>query len=291
MRNIFFCLVASILILFSVPLSAASMNPAQDAVQKASSTEKAPPAGTAAPAEKAAPAGGNALVRVDQGVYGFSDHAKKKLEDRLAKLNAKYDVHVGVVFLKKLPAGKTAEHEAKAIVEGGNGYEQGSKGSMVLLVATDSRDYYIATGRNLNKIITSKEGIPYIENRILKNLKDNDYEKAATHFAGAVEKELAYYEENGEPYDPSKTFSILALLIAVLGSGVAGIGVRSYLISQMSNVHHAADADVYLDKESFELTGESDTFLYTKVKSVPKRKHSSSRSSDSGSTGGGGGKF
>jgi len=288
MRNIFFCLVASILILFSVPLSAASMNPSQDAagaVQKASSTGKEAPAGTAAPA------GGTALVHVDQGVYGFSDHAKKKLEDRLAKINEKYDVHVGVVFLKKLPAGKTAENEAKAIVEGGNGYEQGSKGSMVLLVATDSRDYYIATGRNLNKIITSKEGIPFIQNRILKDLKDSDYEKAATHFAGAVEKELAYYEEEGEPYDPSKTFSVLALLIAVLGSGAAGIGIRSYLISQMSNVHHAADADVYLDKESFELTGESDTFLYTKVKAVPKRKRSNRSSSDSGSTGGGGGKF
>lgn len=279
MRNTFLCLVVSILVVLFVPLPAASMNPAQDAVQKSSSTEKA------------APAGGNALVHVDQGVHGLSDHAQKKLEERLTKINAKYDVHVGVVFLKKLPAGKTAENAAKAIVEGGNGYEQGSKGSMVLLVATDSRDYYIATGRNLNKIITSKEGIPYLQDRILKDLKDNDYEKAATHFAEAVEKELAYYEEEGEPYDPSKTFSVLALLIAVLGSGVAGIGVRSYLISQMSNVHRASDADVYLDKESFELTGESDTFLYTKVKAVPKRKHSNRSSSDSGSTGGGGGKF
>lgn len=282
MRNTFFCLVALVLVLFSFPLSAASMNPAQKAPvvnQKRSS------------AETAYPAGGNALVYVDTGIHVLNTDDQKNLENRLAQINEKYDVHVGVVFLKKLPVGRTAENVAKAIAEGGNGYEQGSKGSMVLLVATDSRDYYIATGRYLNKIITSKEGIPYIQEEILPDLKDNNFGEAAFGFAGAVEMELAYYEKNGEPYDPAKEFSWLALLIAVLGGGLAGIGVRSYLISQMSNVHHAADADVYLDRESFELTGESDTFLYTKVKAVPKKKHSSGSSSDSGSTGGGGGKF
>ncbi|MFC2337138.1 MAG: TPM domain-containing protein [Negativicutes bacterium] len=237
--------------------------------------------------------GGNALVSVAPGV-NIDAKLRSDLEKKLAAINAKYDVHVGVVFMDRVPGGSTAEQLAKGIAEGGNGYEQGSRGSMVLLVAVNSRDYYVATGRNLNKIIPSKTGVKHIQDEILPLLKDSKFGEAAMKFADTAEMELAYYEKEGEPYDPASGFSMMAALAALAVAALTWYGVRSYLIGQMSNVQEAAAADEYLDDGSFSLTHEEDTFLYTDVTAVPKSKPSSGSSSssdDSGSSGGGGGKF
>ncbi len=237
--------------------------------------------------------GGNALVSVAPGV-NIDAKLRSDLEKKLAAINAKYDVHVGVLFMDRVPGGSTAEQLAKGIAEGGNGYEQGSRGSMVLLVAVNSRDYYVATGRNLNKIIPSKTGVKHIQDEILPLLKDNKFGEAAMKFADTAEMELAYYEKKGEPYDPASGFNMMAALAALAVAALTWYGVRSYLIGQMSNVQEAAAADEYLEDGSFSLTHEEDTFLYTDVTSVPKSKPSSGSSSssdDSGSSGGGGGKF
>lgn len=235
----------------------------------------------------------NQLVFQAPGVKLLDAAQAQALEQRLAALNAKHDVHVGIVFLKELPAGKTAEQVAKGIVEGGGGYEQGQNGSMVFLVALGSRDYYIATGRYLNKRITSKEGVAHIQEEILPQLKDNKFADAAKTFVDTVEMELDYYAAEGEPYDPANEFSAMAAVIALVGGGLTFFAVRGHLIGQLSNVFDAAAADEYLDEGSFALSYKDDTYLYTDVTSTPKSKSSSSSSSsgDSGSTGGGGGKF
>ena len=242
----------------------------------------------------AASATANALVSVAPGI-NIDAKLQSDLEKKLAAINAKYDVHVGVVFMDRVSGGSTAEQLAKGIAEGGNGYEQGSRGSMVLLVAVNSRDYYVATGRNLNKIIPSKTGVKHIQDEILPLLKDSKFGEAAMKFADTAEMELAYYEKEGEPYDPASGFSMMAALAALVVAALTWYGVRSYLIGQMSNVRDAAAADEYLDEGSFSLTYEEDTFLYTNVTSEPKSKgrsdESSSSSDDSGSSGGGGGKF
>ena len=241
----------------------------------------------------AASATANALVSVAPGI-NIDAKLQSDLEKKLAAINAKYDVHVGVVFMDRVSGGSTAEQLAKGIAEGGNGYEQGSRGSMVLLVAVNSRDYYVATGRNLNKIIPSKTGVKHIQDEILPLLKDSKFGEAAMKFADTAEMELAYYEKEGEPYDPASGFSMMAALAALAAAALTWYGVRSYLIGQMSNVQEAAAADEYLDDGSFSLTHEEDTFLYTDVTAVPKSKPSSGSSSssdDSGSSGGGGGKF
>ena len=241
----------------------------------------------------AASATANALVSVAPGI-NIDAKLQSDLEKKLAAINAKYDVHVGVVFMDRVSGGSTAEQLAKGIAEGGNGYEQGSRGSMVLLVAVNSRDYYVATGRNLNKIIPSKTGVKHIQDEILPLLKESKFGEAAMKFADTAEMELAYYEKEGEPYDPASGFSMMAALAALAVAALTWYGVRSYLIGQMSNVQEAAAADEYLDDGSFSLTHEEDTFLYTDVTAVPKSKPSSGSSSssdDSGSSGGGGGKF
>ena len=247
--------------------------------------------GGKAPAASAPSA--HALVSVAPGI-NIDAAIRSQLEQKLAAINAKYDVHIGVVFMESLPGGRSAEQVAKGIAEGGNGYEQGSRGSMVFLVAVKSRDYYIGTGRYLNKIIPSKTGVQHIQDEILPLLKDNKFGEAALKFADTAEMELAYYEKEGKPYDPANEFNTMAALAALVVAGLTWFGVRSHLIGQMSNVRDAAAADEYLDDGSFALTYEDDTFLSTNVTSVTKEKpqsSSSSSSDDSGSSGGGGGKF
>ena len=118
------------------------------------------------------------------------------MEQRLSAINAKYDIHAGAVFLQNLPANYSAESLAKTIVSSGRGYEQGSRGSIVFLVAIGSREYYIATGRNLNKIIPSnKDGIGYIQNAILPSLKGNKFGQAGLKYAAALEEELSNFKK------------------------------------------------------------------------------------------------
>ena len=247
---------------------------------------------TPAASAPAAPSS-HALVSVAPGV-NIDAAIRSQLEQKLAAINAKYDVHIGVVFMESLPGGRSAEQVAKGIAEGGNGYEQGSRGSMVLLVALKSRDYYIGTGRYLNKIIPSKTGVKHIQDEILPLLKDNKFGEAALKFADTAEMELAYYEKEGKPYDPANEFNTMAALAALVVAALTWYGVRAHLIGQMSNVRDAAAADEYLDDGSFALTYADDTYIYTDVTSVTKEKSNSSSSSssdDSGSSGGGGGKF
>ena len=57
--------------------------------------------------------GGNALVSVAPGV-NIDAKLRSDLEKKLAAINAKYDVHVGVVFMDRVSGGSTAEQLAKA---------------------------------------------------------------------------------------------------------------------------------------------------------------------------------
>ena len=62
------------------------------------------------------------------------------------------------------------------------------------------------------------------------------------------------------------------LLMSIVLTALGWLGCRSVLIGQMSNVHSASSADNYLERESIELTEETDTYLYTNVSSRPKSK-------------------
>ena len=234
------------------------------------------------------------LVYVEKGLYLISNEKQAELTKKLDELNKKYDVHVGIHIVKNLPVGaKDLESEAKRFVESGS-YKDGKNGSMVLYITMSNRKYYIATGNYMNRRITSAEGIPYIKDEIVPYLKDNKFDEAAEAFVEAADKELAFYAEEGEPYNPSKEFSLLSAVLAAILAVLTGMGVRSFLISTMSNVAHETAADEYLERDTFKLTHEDDTYLYTTTTVVPKSHENdddSSSSDDSGSTGGGGGSF
>lgn len=218
-----------------------------------------------------------------------------KGSERIAVLNEigsiekKYGVRLAVVTVKTTNNVKIGDY-ANQLLD--STYKDGKNGSMVLVLAMDTRDYYLATDTAMRQRISDKGGIPALEEKFLPLLKKNQYADAFKAYAVETGELLAYYEANGEAYDPQDQFSLTALVIAlVLGIG-GGFLIRRYLISTMSNVAPALAASAYLDEDSFDLMEKEDTFLFMTVSRTPKANDDSDRhDSTDDNHGGGGGKF
>ena len=169
-------------------------------------------------------------------------------------------------------------------------------GTIVLLLSMKERDWYISTDNKMRVRITDGKGIEYLSGEFLPDLKEGKYAAAFTTFAATTDEMLTYYEKEGEPYDPANAFNLMALGIALACALILGGTIYYMLYEYESNVRSAAEADAYLNHDSFRLTRSEDDFLYTTVTRRTKEKSSSSGSNVSTSSrdsshGGGGGKF
>ena len=173
----------------------------------------------------------------------------------------------------------------------------GESGTIVLLLSMKERDWYISTDNKMRTRITDGKGIEYLSGEFLPDLKEGKYAAAFTAFAATTDEMLTYYEKEGEPYDPANALNLMALGIALACALILGGTIYYMLYEYESNVRSAAEADAYLNHDSFQLTQDEDDFLYTTVTRQTKEKKESSSvsnvssSSRDSSYGGGGGKF
>lgn len=220
-----------------------------------------------------------------------------KLTQQMQKFYDKHQVRLAFVTLDQemnIKAGKVANGLLDKI------YNTGTKGNVLFLVNTKTRDWYIATDKKAKAMITDKYGINALGQQVVPALKDGDYNAACEKFVSGTDELLTYYEKNGEPMtkEPTSMVMLLAYLVGaiVLGAGGAFV-VGCYLESEMDNVEPATEAGVYLVKDSFDLIDSVDTFLYTTFVRTPKNTGSSNNdntvteSSSDDDHGGGGGKF
>ena len=170
-------------------------------------------------------------------------------------------------------------------------------GTIVLLLSMKERDWYISTDNKMRVRITDGKGVDYLSGEFLPDLKEGKYAAAFTTFAATTDEMLTYYEKEGEPYDPANAFNLMAFGIALACALILG-GIIYYMLYEYEgNVRSAAEADAYLNHDSFQLTRSEDDFLYTTVtRRAKEKKESSSGSNVSSSSrdsshGGGGGKF
>ena len=207
--------------------------------------------------------------------------------NELGNIERKYGVRLAVVTVKTTNKVKIGDY-ANQLLD--STYTDGKNGNMVLVLAMDTRDYYVATDKAMRQRISDKGSLPVLEEKFLPLLKEKKYAEAFKAYALESGELLAYYEANGKAYDPHDAFSWTALLIA-LALGIGGGFLRRYLISTMSNVAPALAASAYLDENSFDLTEKEDTFLFMNVSRVAKAKKSGRNDSTDENHGGGGGKF
>ena len=220
----------------------------------------------------------------------LTDSEEKELDAKIAAIEQSHKVRILVGTMKSTdgtPLGKIANNVVDQI--------PGESGTIVLLLSMKERDWYISTDNKMRVRITDGKGVEYLSGEFLPDLKEGKYAAAFTTFAATTDEMLTYYEKEGEPYDPANALNLMALGIALACALILGGTIYYVLYEYESNVTFAAEADAYLNHDSFHLTRSEDDFLYTTVtrRDKPKKESSSSSSSSSrdSSHGGGGGKF
>lgn len=218
----------------------------------------------------------------------LSDAQRQALTTKIQQVEAAHKVKIGICTLQNLPNGMSAGKYANNILD--KDYANGEKGSIVLVIAMGSRDWYISTDNNMRAKITDEAGIKGLKGLFLEDLSNGDYNASFNAFVAGVDDYLTYYEKEGEPYDPANEFDMLAAVIAAAVAAAGGALFAYYLICGMSNVAPAVEASAYLKNDSVDIFQQQDSYLYTTVTRRKKSKDSGSSSRDS-SHGGGGGKF
>ena len=224
----------------------------------------------------------------------LTDSEEAALDTKLAAIEQSHKVRILIGTMKSTDGavlGKIANNIVDEISV------DGEKGTIVLLLSMKERDWYISTDNKMRVRITDTKGVEYLSGEFLPELKENKYAAAFTTFAATTDEMLTYYEKEGEPYDPANAFNLMALGIALACALILGGTIYYMLYEYESNVTFAAEADAYLNHDSFRLTQNEDNFLYTTVTRQTKEKKESSSgsnvstSSSDSSHGGDGGKF
>ena len=217
---------------------------------------------------------------------------EKALDAKLAAVEQSHKVRILIGTMQDT-GGATLGKVANNVVD----QIPADNGTIVLLLSMKERDWYISTDNKMRVRITDSKGIEYLSGEFLPELKEGKYAAAFTTFAATTDEMLTYYEKEGEPYDPANAFNLMALGIALACALILGGTIYYVLYEYESNVTFAAEADAYLNHDSFRLTQDEDNFLYTTVTRRAKEKKESSSgsnvstSSSDSSHGGGGGKF
>ena len=245
-----------------------------------------------APPPKAQQEQGLEAARVVDEADILTADEEKALDTKLAAVEQSHKVRILVGTMKDTGGaalGKVANNVVDQI--------PGENGTIVLLLSMKERDWYISTDNKMRTRITDGKAVDYLAGEFLPDLKEGKYAAAFTAFAATTDEMLTYYEKEGEPYDPANAFNLMALGIALAWALILGGTIYYVLYEYESNVRSAAEADAYLNHDSFRLTQDEDNFLYTTVTRRAKEKKESSSgsnvstSSSDSSHGGGGGKF
>ena len=246
-----------------------------------------------APPPKAQQEQGLEAARVVDEADILTADEEKALDTKLAAVEQSHKVRILVGTMKDT-GGATLAKVANNVVDQ---IATAENGTIVLLLSMKERDWYISTDNKMRTRITDGKGVDYLAGEFLPDLKEGKYAAAFTAFAKTTDEMLTYYEKEGEPYDPANAFNLMALGIALACALILGGTIYYVLYEYESNVRSAAEADAYLNQDSFQLTRSEDDFLYTTVTRRTKEKSSSSSgsnvstSSSDSSHGGGGGKF
>jgi len=292
MKKIFTIFMSLLLLLaFSMPVMAETTK-VKKVTNTVTQTEKQVDINTGLPADLAAYS-----VHDMEGL--ITPEQAAALDKKLEGIEQKHNVRVVVMTVPKDSRTGT-EKGIKAFADDVlNKYyrdEANNNGSIMLVICPSARKWAVTTDNNMRQRITDENGFPAIKEVFLDEIKDHkdDYNAAFNNYADKVDELLTYYEAEGEPWDPANEFSIMGLILGALCSFGLGYLFVSYLRGRMSNVQHVSQADDYLDRNSVNITHQSDTFLRTTV-SRTKRERSESRSSSSSggsrSNGGGSGSY
>ncbi len=220
----------------------------------------------------------------------LTDTEIQTLTIKLHKIEKAHKIRIGINIFDTIGT-KDPQYVANSQLD--KYFSNGENGGICLIVAMESRDWWISTDVNMQTRITKTGGgFDYLRNAFVHKLTDGDFYGGCNAYLDTIDELMTYYEQNGHPYDPSEGFNPIAATAAVCLAILLGVFIRNILIGSMSNVRKATEAGNYLDKSEVNITLRRDTYLFTNVQRREKsRKGGGGGSSGGGSHGGGGGKF
>ena len=208
---------------------------------------------------------------------------KTKLTSRLREIETRHGIRCAVLTVKTTQ-GMNIRDYAQSVQD--QYFANAPKGSILMVISMDNRKWHITTDKTMRTKIIDDVVTGDLKDAFINDLKKGRYAAAFTNYGNKVDELMTYYEKEGEAYDPSKEFSFGAGAVAAIISFLIGGWVKKGMVDSMSNVTNAVSAGQYLRRDTFNLIGSNDRYLYTHTTVVPKAK---SRSNDSGSSGGTGG--
>ena len=216
-----------------------------------------------------------------------------ELSRELDKVREKYNFEVAI-YTESDMTSDTAEASADDIYDY-NGYGAGENVDGILLyICRDTREYHFTThGKGLEYF--NKNGLKYLESKVVPYLTENDYYEAFDAYIETSE-ELLSMAKSGKPYNEKQystkylTSVIVICLVAPLL--IAFLMMRKKLKKMKTAVENDYAAN-YIKPGSMNLTMSRDLFLYSRITKTEKPKGSSgTHTSSSGRTHGGrGGSF
>lgn len=215
----------------------------------------------------------------------LSEEQREKLEQKLAAISEEQQFDVVILTENSIHGRNPISYAEDYFDYNGYGYGSGRDG-IILLLAFDDRDWGIATTGSGIDYFTDV-GTDYLTEQFLFYLSEGNYEKGFQTFADWCEKYVVEGKK-GNIYDkgnlPKKPLGILSYIISAI-VGVAGAtGITFGLKSQLKSVRYKRGAEDYVQRGSFNLTGQQDLFLYSHVTRVRRQTSQSSGRSGGGGT-------
>jgi len=207
---------------------------------------------------------------------------KTNLLSNLRQIETKHGIRCAVLTVKSTQ-GMSIRQYAQAVQD--KYFADAPKGSILMVISMDNRKWHITTDKTMRTKILDDVVMGRLKDAFINDLKKGNYAAAFTKYGSEVDELMAYYETEGEAYDPSKEFSFGAGAVAAILSFLIGGGVKKSMVASMSNVTNAVEAGQYLRRDTFNLTYRDDRYLYTHTTVVPKAK--SNHDDDDGGGGGG----
>ena len=217
---------------------------------------------------------------------------KGELLSLLNEISERQDMDIVIVTVKSLN-GKSPRAYADDCYD----YHGYDADGILLLIAMDSRDYYISTSGYGITALNDAE-INYISNRFAGDLSSGNYASAFRTYAELCDDYISE-AKSGNNYDRGNSFPFgKHLLISLIIGFVIAFIATAVMRARLKSVRSKSGASDYVRQGSFRVTRSNDLFLYRRVtrRARPKDNGSSGgssthRSSSGRSHGGGGGKF
>lgn len=224
----------------------------------------------------------------------LNEQEETELLDKLENITDKYGVEVAVATVNTTDGVEMNKFTDDFYDDNYYGLGEDYDG-ILFMVSIQDRNWHITTHGYARTVFT-QDGLEYLRDKILPDLKDDDFTESFNIYADTCELFLAQ-AETGEPYDssnlPKEPFSLVWIPISL------GVGFLLALIcilimrSQLKSVRNQESAVDYVRDGSMQVTRSNDIFLYHTVTRTEKAKDNDSSSSGSSDSdhGGIGGSF